>query len=89
MSPFHLCYYGTAGIGATTIKQQEREIIAANRAFNDAIQSGSPFKMASEKAAAAAAAARANQNLPAATLPCGYGILNGRRAMGLIEFILH
>jgi hypothetical protein len=49
--------------------QQERENIAASRAFNEAIQSGSPFKMATEEAAAAAVAARANQNLPAPTSP--------------------
>ena len=44
--------------------QQERENIAASRAFNEAIQSGSPFKVATEEASAAASAARANQNLP-------------------------
>eukprot|EP00986_Skeletonema_menzelii_P002560 scaffold696_cov137-Skeletonema_menzelii.AAC.2 len=53
---------------ATTMTQQELENIAASRAFNDAIQSGSPFKVATEEAAAAAAAARANQNLAAAAL---------------------
>ena len=42
--------------------QQELENIAASRTFNEAIQSGSPFKVATEEAAAAAAAARANQN---------------------------
>eukprot|EP00984_Skeletonema_dohrnii_P001202 scaffold374_cov94-Skeletonema_dohrnii-CCMP3373.AAC.5 len=57
----------TAAIYPTTMTQQERENIAASRAFNEAIQSGSPFKMAKEEAAAAAA--RANQNLPAPTSP--------------------
>ena len=50
----------------TTMTQQEVENIAASRAFNEAIQSGSPFKAATEEAAAAAAAARANQNVAAA-----------------------
>ena len=59
----------TAAIYPTTMTQQERENIAASRAFNEAIQSGSPFKMAKEEAAAAAVAARANQNLPAPTSP--------------------
>jgi len=59
----------TAAIYPTTMTQQERENIAASRAFNEAIQSGSPFKMATEEAAAAAVAARANQNLPAPTSP--------------------
>ena len=58
----------TTGMNATkpttTMTQQELENIAASRAFNEAIQSGSPFKAATEEAAAAAAAARANQNLP-------------------------
>ena len=56
----------TGADATTTMTQQELENIAASRAFNEAIQSGSPFKAATEEAAAAAAAARANQNVAAA-----------------------
>ncbi|KAL7434842.1 hypothetical protein ACHAXM_004295 [Skeletonema potamos] len=52
-----------ASVATTTMTQQEHENIAASRAFNEAIQKGSPFKVASEEALAAAAA-NANQNLP-------------------------
>ena len=58
----------TTGIETTSTTHQELENIPASRAFNEAIESGSPFKIATEEAAAAAAAARANQNLPAATV---------------------
>ena len=43
--------------------QQQLENIAASHTFNEAIQSGSPFKVATEEAAAAA---RVNQNVAAA-----------------------
>eukprot|EP00984_Skeletonema_dohrnii_P013076 scaffold5384_cov73-Skeletonema_dohrnii-CCMP3373.AAC.3 len=55
-------------------QKQEAEGAAASasdghKAADEAIQSGSPFKMATEEAAAAAVAARADQNLPAPTSP--------------------
>ena len=45
------------------VTQQQLENIAASHTINEAIQSGSPFKVATEEAAAAA---RVNQNVAAA-----------------------
>ena len=42
----------------TTMTQQQLENIAASHTFNEAIQSGSPFKVATEEAAAAARVTR-------------------------------